>query len=245
VKGDFNIRNYQRMVKRRKSFTQIWEEIERKREDLERQAGIENTNELRTKGRTQKIRAMYFSVTDPVIRRALMILERKEHDVMVTFWNRGVEEAEAIVEKAQARTDIPFRVWLTAAVCGFMVVAAGLGAAGLAGAIGGALAGHFIGQGIVATYKRWARAALEPVRRDLDEERRDAAECTAAAPMFSDDEEIFGVPDNGDRAAQRRSEIEDNVFLQAFANIDELAARRAVREAGSTRPSAPQTGGEA
>jgi hypothetical protein len=222
MKGDLNMRNYDRMVKRRKSFTSVWDETERKRDDLERQAGIENTRVLRDKGRTQKIRDLYFSVTDPVIRRALMIIERKEHDVMVEFWNRGVEEAEAIVEKAQARTDIPFRVWLTAAICGFMVVAAGQLAAGLTGAIGGAVAGYFIGQGIVATYKGWARRALATARRDLDEERVDAAQNTAASPMFSNEEEISGVPDNGSIAAKGPSEIDDNVFRQAFANMDEL-----------------------
>jgi hypothetical protein len=227
MKGDLNMHNYDRMVKRRKLFTSIWDETKRKRDDLERQAGIENTNELRTKGRTQKIRDLYFSISDPMIRRALMILERKEHDVMVKFWTRGVEEAEAIVEKAQARTDIPFDMWLTAAICGFMVVAAGQFAAGLTGAIGGAVAGYFIGQGVVATYKGWARRALETARRDLDDERVDAAESTAAIPLFSDDEEISGVPDNGSMATRRPSDIDDNVFSQAFANMDDLAANRA------------------
>lgn len=240
MKGDLNMRNYDRMVKRRKLFTSVWDETEKKRDDLERQADIENTHELRAKGRTQKIRDLYFSVTDPVIRRSLMILERKEHDVMVQFWNRGVEEAEAIVEKAQARTDIPFHVWLTAAICGFMVVAAGQVAAGLTGAIGGAVAGYFIGQGIVATYKGWARRALETARRDLDDERVDAAKSTAGSPMFSSDEEISGVPDNGSSmAATRPSDIDDNVFSQAFAHMDELDANRAVREAGRTSPRPP------
>jgi hypothetical protein len=239
MKGDLNMRNYDRMVKRRKSFTSVWDETERKRDDLERQAGIENTKELRDKGRTQRIRDRYFSVTDPVIRRALMIIERKEHAVMVEFWNRGVEEAEAIVEKAQSRTDIPFSVWLTAAICGFIVVAAGQLAAGITGAIGGAVAGYFIGQGIVATYKGWARRALETARRDLDEERVDAAQNTAASPMFSKEEEISGVPDNGSIAAQGPREIDDNVFSQAFANMDEIEAMRAVRKAGTTSPQPP------
>ena len=168
-----------------------------------------------------------------------MILERKEHDVIVEFWNRGVEEAEAVVEKAQARTDIPFHVWLTAAICGFMVVAAGQVAAGLTGTIGGAVAGYFIGQGIVATYKGWARRALETARRDLDDERVDAAKSTAASAMFSNDEEISGVPDNGSMAASRPSDIDDNVFSQAFANMDELDANRPVREAGRTSPRPP------
>jgi hypothetical protein len=239
MKGDLNMRNYDRMVKRRKLFTSVWDETERKRDDLERQAGIENTNELRAKGRTQKIRDLYFSVSDPVIRRALMILERKEHDVMVEFRNRGVEEAEVIVEKAQARIDIPFHVWLTAAICGFMIVAAGQVVAGLTGAIGGAVAGYFIGQGIVAKCRGWARRALETARRDLDDERVDAAKSTAASPMFSSDEEISGVPDNGSMAARRPSDIDDNVFSQAFANMDELAADRAVREAGRILPPKP------
>jgi hypothetical protein len=203
---------------------------------LERQAGIENTKDLRAKGRTQKIRDLYFSVTDPVIRRSLMILERKEHDVMVEFWDRGVEEAKAIVDKAQARTYAPFHVWLTAAICGFIVVLAGQVAAGLTGAIGGAVAAYFIGQGIVATYKGWASRALETARRDLDDERVDAAENTSASPMFSNDEEIAGVADNGSMAAKRPSDIDDNVFSQAFANMDELAANRAVREAGRKKP---------
>jgi hypothetical protein len=168
-----------------------------------------------------------------------MIIERKEHDVMVEFWNRGVEEAEAIVEKAQARMDIPFRVWLTAAICGFMVVAAGQLAAGITGAIGGAVAGYFIGQGVVTTYKGWARRALETAGRDLDEERVDAARNTATSPMFSSEEEISGVPNSGSIAAKEPSEIDDNVFSQAFANMDELKANRAVREAGRTSPQPP------
>jgi hypothetical protein len=236
MKGELNMRNYDRMVKRRKLFTSVWDETKRKRDNLERQAGIESTNELRDKGRTQKIRDLYFSVTDPVIRRALMIVEREDHDAMVQFRNRGVEEAEAIVEKAQARADIPFRVWLIAAVCGFMVVAAGQEvAAGLTGAIGGGVAGYFIGQGIVAKYKGWARRDLETARRDLEDERADAAEAAAELPMFSSDEETFGEPDNGSIPARHR-DIDDNVFSRAFANMDELAAERAVRDAGKTPP---------
>jgi hypothetical protein len=239
MKGDLNMRNYERMVKRRKLFTSVWDETKKKRDALERQAGIENTNELRDKGRPQKIRDLYFSVADPVIPRALMILEREEHDVMVQFWNKGVEEAETIVEKAQARTDIPFHVWLTAAICGFMVVAAGQVAAGLTGAIGGAVAGYFIGQGIVATYKGWARHALETARRDLDDERGDAGESIAANHMFSIDEEISGVPDNRRMPASRSSDIDDDVFSRAFANMDELTAKRAIHEAGETSPQPP------
>ena len=160
-----------------------------------------------------------------------MIVEREDHDAMVQFRNRGVEEAEAIVEKAQARADIPFPVWLIAAVCGFMVVAAGQEvAAGLTGAIGGGVAGYFIGQGIVAKYKGWARRDLETARRDLEDERADAAEAAA-----SSDEETFGEPDNGSIPTRHR-DIDDNVFSRAFANMDELAAQRAVRDAGKTPP---------
>jgi hypothetical protein len=54
--------------------------------------------------------------------------------------------------------------------------------------------------------------------------------------MFSNDEEIGGVADNGSIAAKRPSDIDDNVFSQAFANMDELAANRAVREAGRKKP---------
>ena len=35
LKGDLNMRNYDRMVKRRKFFTSVWNETERKRDDLE------------------------------------------------------------------------------------------------------------------------------------------------------------------------------------------------------------------
>jgi hypothetical protein len=236
MKGDLNMRNYDRMEKRRKSFTPVWEKTKRQRDNLERQAGIENTQQLKDNGRTQKIRDLYFSVTDPVIRRALMIVERKDYDATTQFSNRGVEEAEAIVWKAQARADIPFRVWLVAAVCGFVAVAAGQEIiAGFTGAIGGGVAGCFIGQGIVAKYKGWARRRLEIALRDLDDERADAAEVAAEPPMFSSDEEVLGEPNNGS-IPRRHRDIDDNVFDRAFANMDELDAMRAVREAGKTSP---------
>jgi hypothetical protein len=164
MKGDLNMRNYDRMVKRRKSFSPVWDATKRKRANLEHQAGIESTKELRDNGRTEKIRELYFSVTDPVIRRALIIVEREDHEAMIQFWNKGVEEAQALVERAQSRADIPFRVWVMAAVCGVVVVAAGQAvAAGLTGAIGGGVAGTSSGRALLPSTKDRPGATWKPL----------------------------------------------------------------------------------
>ena len=166
--------------------------IQREREELERQAGID-TKTYREGERSyryrSRIRTLYFDIAHEDIRRQLIILERKESATYRQFWELVIKDGERAFAEATDSEGNP-SLWVKVAILAALLVAAGNSAMGLPGAIGGAVAGLFVGQGIISYVKVASRHRMEEIRWDLDEIR--AEEGNSDYDILNEGEEITG-----------------------------------------------------
>lgn len=140
-----------------------------------------------------RTRDAYFSVADIEIRKKLIGADRRlesltrrslEEDVIAA--NRIVSAA-AVTEKNQP--------WGKAALLGGALVAIGYWTFGTVGAIGGALVGFFLGQGLIAGARNNATAELAQASRQLEQARRCNAEHSLMPEFFTSSEEFSGERD--------------------------------------------------
>lgn len=140
-----------------------------------------------------KTRDAYFSVKDIALRKKLIATTRKwEH-----CQKRSIEEDIAAANRAVsiARAKAQRQPWSMAALLGVASVAVGYWLFGLVGAIGGALAGFFLGQGVIASSRNHANEELADRTSHLEDVQKDKAEHLLMPEFFSDREETSGERD--------------------------------------------------
>lgn len=147
-----------------------WEKYEHRHPGWER-----NIPENHRRHDLSALRAQYLAITDVELRRKLMDLEDQEHWVYVRFWDACIADAKQILDQHRYALDHP--PWGRAAIYGAACVTAGYAIAGLPGAIGGAVAGLFVGQGTVSRAQAYAKEqiAIYEKERDRYQSARDKA----------------------------------------------------------------------
>lgn len=139
-------------------------------------------------------RDAYFSVQDSDLRNAL-INKCAQCDLEVGLLHEEeLIQLRQVLEMTTAGAErLP---WVSAAAVAVLVVAVGAGIAGVPGAIGGAVAGIFLGQGVIQGGKVRRLRAIKIAQANLDEEAKmQASTAKSNAPTFTSTEIESGHPD--------------------------------------------------
>ena len=140
-------------------------------------------------------RDAYFPVKDIGLRKKLITAQRVvesrlrqslEEDIIAA--NREVSIAAAKVQR---------QPWGKAALLGMGAVALGYWVFGIVGAIGGAIGGFFLGQGVIAEARNEANAALAQVSHELEQAQQEKLGHSLMPEFFSHWEEMSGERDTG------------------------------------------------
>lgn len=140
-------------------------------------------------------RRAYFAVRDLDLRKRLIGVERRLHISWLRSWDADVLEAVQAVRIAEAAVNR--EPWGQAAFIGGGCVAVGYYLAGLAGTIGGAVVGLFMGAGTIANAKADARREINAAQQALASIEAARQEMRAREETFSVDEELSGEPESG------------------------------------------------
>ena len=142
------------------------------------------------RGRT---RDAYFSVPDIELRKKLIATVRR----FESFARRSLEEDVIAANRAVAAAAITAQrqPWGKAALLGVALVAVGYWAFGTVGAIAGAVAGFFLGQGVIAAARNNANAELAQASGELERSQKDTAEDSLMPEFFTSGEEFSGDRD--------------------------------------------------
>lgn len=122
----------------------------------------------------ERARNAYFSVNDTALRIQLIEARRRVDEEL----NRSYESDVVLARRTEAAAEAKLKdmPWTMAAVVAVAAVGVGYWIFGLVGAIGGALGGFFLGQGVVHSARKEAhaahRAATESVAAALDNKAR-------------------------------------------------------------------------
>lgn len=138
-------------------------------------------------------RNAYFSVEDANLRKRLIALRQKIDTHVAKSFDADLEAVQQVVSAARRKTTN--QPWELAAFWAVGAVAVGYWTFNLVGAIGGAVAGFFIGQGVVANAKRAAQTELEQAENELKQLQKDKQVHALRPECFSFDEEITGKRD--------------------------------------------------
>lgn len=142
-----------------------------------------------------KIRDAYFSVKDIELRKNLIAAQR----IIESRLSQSLE-AEFIAanrEVSSATPKVQSQPWGQAALFGIGAVALGYWGYGIVGAIGGAIAGFFLGQGVIAEARNEATAKLAQASYQLEQRQKEKFEHSLMPEFFSHREEISGERDTG------------------------------------------------
>jgi hypothetical protein len=143
--------------------------------------------------RRAKTRDAYFTVRDIEVRKELIAATRKlEQSIRESFDEDVIaanREAAAAAAKAQNQP------WGKAALLGMSLVAVGYWAFGIAGAIGGAVGGFFLGQGLIAQTRNAASAELAQASHDFEQAQKATTEHSLMPEFLSPAEEWSGERD--------------------------------------------------
>jgi hypothetical protein len=142
----------------------------------------------------RKVRSLYFDVGEASLRKEL-IAKRRECDLAYTaLVGRQLAQTQNGLAKAQQRMhSLP---WLGAGCVAAACVAIGAQFFHLYGAIGGALLGFFVGQGMLASARTERAEAVRLAETDLDEELDTVREDELRPDWFNASEERTGEPDD-------------------------------------------------
>lgn len=141
----------------------------------------------------QETRDAYFSVADPDLRKRLIAAQRR----VQSHLRQALAEDIVTAERDAARTAERTRrqPWVAAALLGTATVAIAYLAFGTVGAIAGAVASLFLGQGLVADARNEASAEFVRASRALERAREQQAEHALMPDFFSLGEETSGNRD--------------------------------------------------
>jgi hypothetical protein len=141
-----------------------------------------------------KTRDAYFSVANEALRKQLIATQRNIEKEGRRSLEADVVAANHAVGTAKAK--LMQQPWSTAALVAAGTVGIGYWLFSIAGAIAGAVAGFFLGQGIVAAARRSANAELEQAMQELEQARKAQSENALWPESFSIKEEVTGERDS-------------------------------------------------
>lgn len=143
----------------------------------------------------EETRDAYFSVADQELRKRLIGAQRKVESRLRQSLAEEIAAAEQAVAHAEARARR--QPWAIAALLGVATVLVAYWALGTVGAIAGAVASYFLGQGVIADARNEAEADIARSARRLEVTRERQAEHSLLPDFFSRYEEISGNRDPG------------------------------------------------
>jgi hypothetical protein len=158
-------------------------------------------------------RDAYFSVSELELRKRLIATQRDIEAQFRRSFEADVLEATKTLNAAKARSGN--EPWGLAAAIAAGMVALGYKFFGLPGAIGGAVAGFFVGQSTVAKAKREVTTEVSLAVESLELTQRSLAEQMLRPELFSVSEEVMG---------ERQAELDRE---SAYGNV--LRAKEAAR----------------
>jgi hypothetical protein len=196
------------------------QDLARAREEctaLEREAGIEAKLERAREGRLIPLGALgekvtskeyfadhnmtisakerpHFSVEAPDMRTKLIAAQRKAERLYRQLLEEDLASANRSVFAARAK--IEQQPWGKAALVSVCCVAAGYWPFGMVGAIGGALAGYFFRQSVIAEARRVANEELREATSQVERVQEDIREDDIRPEFFSLDDEVSGDRDS-------------------------------------------------
>jgi len=166
----------------------------REQSQLEAKAGIkEKADQIRrvemhrSVSEDRAIRQLYFSVADLDLRKALIGIELKGHRAQQAY--RAATAAGNRNDLWKAEQSLTHR-HLYAAVGAAVCVVLGWLAFGLPGAIGGAVAGYFVGLAVSEAFVRDRRARIAELKRVVQQDE----DFPQRLPLFTDEEARTGRP---------------------------------------------------
>lgn len=143
--------------------------------------------------RDRLMRSLYFSVSDPALRKFLISTGRERWDLFVEKYYAELDDQRLNLERENS---IGEYWWLEATIYGGIAIAIGQGLFGLAGALGGALCGLFIGQKLSKDADKKRIEAVAVAEEAVKEAKEWYEKVRDTDKLFSRREERSGEPDN-------------------------------------------------
>ena len=147
---------------------------------------------------TRRLRALYFAVPDPSLRKELIAKYREEGDLALSFWRQEMSDAARRLNGAQSSGR---HWWVVASVWGIGLLGLGFYLFGMVGALGGLIVGYFSGRSLKQSALRTRQSAIEEAERELQEAEQDWDKGRNEPQPFSRREANSGEPDQDDRRA--------------------------------------------
>jgi hypothetical protein len=167
--------------------------------------------------RRRKTRDAVFGVGDIELRKQIMSKYIEVERAAQSIDRERVDEAERVFRKAQVEAQkLP---WTMAGINAALMVGLGYWVFNIAGAIGGALLGFFLGQGTIDRSRKMNAGAVRIAEADLIDVKKDVAEDVARPMTFSVNEQVFGEREQGE---DYKSAFADR--LQGYARQQREAA---------------------
>lgn len=138
----------------------------------------------------EKARDAYFSVQDLKLRKRLIAVQRKIDSHILRSFDAEIASAKHAASIATAK--IHNQPWTKAAIFSVSAVAFGFWIFGLAGAIAGAVAGFFLGQGVISQAKSQAIAEVNQATEELTNAQKEREHRSLWPECFSSSEEVLG-----------------------------------------------------
>jgi hypothetical protein len=140
-----------------------------------------------------RVRDLYFGVGDLELRKQLIHVNREWRKAYGDMNRKDL--AEARKELVNANRGVEWFPWISAAIVAATCVALGAKYFGLYGAIAGALAGFFIGHGVVASKKKEQAGEIARAAANVREAEESLREHEVTPDWFNDSEERTGERD--------------------------------------------------
>jgi hypothetical protein len=147
---------------------------------------------LRLLAKRNQLRQIYFNVSQPALRKALIAKQRELELFERTRMRIRLEDAQHHLETIRRR---PSEGWWLAAIVGAALVIVGYWLFTLAGAICGGVAALFVGSGIEQAARRRFAEAIVSAEEDVRNDAALAALAEQSGDLFTDSESATGQPD--------------------------------------------------
>jgi hypothetical protein len=141
----------------------------------------------------RKVRKLYFAVEDIGLRKVLIAKRRECDTAAEAHWQEIITQERKTLAAATRKADsLP---WLQAGSYGVLFVALGSYFFHIYGAIGGALLGFFLGQGMIAQARTFNATAMREAQEQLDQSLETERQRRATPDWFNAGEARTGEMD--------------------------------------------------